>query len=209
MANHEKPQIKKLALNAALGGVLLLWLLYTLLYSLNPDNRPTAFLEFIPGILALGLLRAAGFGWQDCFLHRARLSRAGLGLLAASFIFVPLMLATGRWTGGSWQGALVYAPAIGVSQELFFRAALLPILMAALKGRPNLALVLHALLFAAWHIPKPILAGAPAGGIIGIVAVTFICGLLWGRQVQRDGTVFWLMGYHSLVLIINSFFTWG
>ena len=204
MENNKSP----LSLPIAIAGVLLLWLLYTLLYTRNADNQPGAFLEFVPGILAVALLRAAGLGWQDCYLRKAKLSRAGLGLLAASFVFVPLMLLTGRWTGGSWLAALVYAPASGVSQELFFRAALLPVLMAAFKGRPNLALAVHALLFVAWHIPKAFLAAAPLGGLIGISVVTFLCGLLWGKQVQRDGTVFWLMGYHSLILVINSFFTW-
>jgi len=47
------------------------------------------------------------------------------------------------------------------------------------------------------------------GGVIGMAVVTFISGWLWEKQVQRDRTIVWLVGYHSMLLIINSFFTWG
>ena len=195
-------------LRAALWGVLLIWLGYTVLYTLCPDDGPAALLEFLPGVLAVGILFAAGFSRKDCFLRCAPLSGAGLAWLGASLLFMPLIWLTGRWTGWDSRVALIYAPASGVSQELFFRAALLPVLLAAFKGRPLLANLTHALLFALWHVPKAALT-APLGGVIGVVMVTFMCGLLWAKQVQRDGTVLWVMWYHSLILIGNSFFTWG
>jgi len=188
--------------------VLPLGLLYALLAARLPDDGPAAFLAILPGLLAAGALRAAGFRRRDLHLRPAPLSRTGLGLLAASLVFLPVILITGRWTGWRWPAALVYAPASGISQELYFRAALLPLLTALLGGRRNAALLVHALLFAAWHLPAA-LPGAPPAGVAGIVAVTFACGLLWGTQVQRDGTVFWLMAYHSLLLAIASLFTWA
>lgn len=187
--------------------IFLIWLAYTILYTICPDDSLAILLEFIPGVLAVSVLAAAGFSRQDYYLRIAPISRTGLMLLAGYLLFMPFVLMTGRWTGWNWMEALIYAPASGISQELFFRAALLPVLLATFRSKPFLAILIHSLLFALWHVPKAYMT-APLGGLIGVVVVTFACGLLWGKQVQRDGTVVWLMGYHSILLVINSFFTW-
>jgi membrane protease YdiL (CAAX protease family) len=197
-----------LSLHSAMWGVLLLWLVYTILYTLHPSDALAAFLEFVPGVLSIAVLLVAGFQRQECYLRFAKISRTGLALLVASFPFIPLILMTGHWTGWNWMAALLFAPMSGISQELFFRAALLPVLLVNFKMKPSLALLIHSLLFALWHIPRASLT-APLGGVIGVAVVTLISGWLWGKQVQRDRTVVWLMGYHSMLLIVNSFFTWG
>jgi hypothetical protein len=210
MSISTTPPIRKslLSLRVAKWCILLLWLVYTLLYNLHPSDTLASVLEFVPGALAVGILVMSGFSLQKCYLRRAAISWPGLGLLAVSLLFMPFIWLTGRWTGWNWMDALLYAPASGISQELFFRAALLPILTASFKTKPFRAVVIQSVLFALWHVPKAYLT-APLGGTIGVIIVTFVCGILWGKQVQRDGTVIWLAGYHSLLLISNSFFTWG
>jgi len=204
------PRIRKplISLQSAMWGILAIWLAYTILYTLHPSDTLAAFLEFVPGGLAVITLVAAGFSLEDCYLQMTLISKTGLMLLGASLLFMPFIYLTGHWTGWNWMAALIYAPASGISQELFFRAALLPVLLTTFKAKPTLALLIHSLLFALWHFPKVYMT-APLGGVIGVVGVTFMCGLLWGKQVQHDRTVVWLMGYHSLLLITNSFFTWG
>jgi len=210
MSTSTTPKIRKplLSLRSAMWNILLIWLAYTILYTLHPSDALAAFLEFVPGVLAVTTLVAAGLSLQECYLRTAPISRTGLMLLAASLLFMPFIWFTGRWTGWNRMAALVYAPASGISQELFFRAALLPVLLATFKTKPFLAILIHSLFFTLWHVPKAYMT-APLGGVIGVVVVTFVCGLLWGKQVQRDRTVVWLIGYHSILLIINSFFTWG
>ncbi len=197
-----------LSLRSALWLVLLLWAVYTFIYTYHNDNNAIAFLEFIPGLLGVAALLAAGLSLKDCFLHPARISWKGALWLGASLLILPVMWITGRWVGWHPVDALLYAPASGISQELFFRAALLPILLAVLPGRPTLATLLHALIFAAWHLPKAFMT-APLPGAVGVAVVTFICGLVWAKQVQQDRTVYWLMAFHSIILIVNTFFTWS
>jgi len=197
-----------LSLRSALSLILLIWLSDTLIYTLQTENTPAAFLQFLPGALAVAVLFAAGLSIQDCYLRPAPLSRTGLMLLGASLLLMPILWLTGRWIGWNWMDALIYAPASGISQELFFRAGLLPVLLATLPAKPTRAITLHALLFSAWHVPKVIMT-APIGGIISVAAVTFVAGFLWAKQVRHDKSVFWLMGFHSIILFINSFFTWG
>ncbi len=201
-------RLPRLSLRLALVSILLVWLAYTILYTWHPGDAWAAILEFLPGLLGLIVLSAAGFSLEECYLRSAPITRTGLVLLAISMLFTPLIWLTGRWVGWNALAALVYAPASGISQELFFRASLLPVFIAIFKSKPWLGITIHALLFALWHAPTTYLT-APLGGLIAVVMVTFICGLLWGKQVQHDRTVLWLMGYHSLILFVNSFLTWG
>jgi membrane protease YdiL (CAAX protease family) len=182
---------------------------YTVVYSLHPSDPLAAVLEIIPGILAVCTLVVAGFQRETYYLHIAPISRAGAALLVTSIIFVPFVLLSGRWTGWNWTAALIFAPASAIAQELFFRSGLLPILIATVKKRPFYAILIQSILFAVWHIPNAYMGGAPVVGVIAVVVVTFLCGLLWSSQVQRDGTVIWVMMYHTLLLMINSLFTWG
>ena len=81
---------------ALLGSLVLLWLLYTVLYTFHPSDDLAVFLEFIPGGLAIGILVATGLSPKDWYLRVGRISRRGLVLLAALFAFMPFILLTGR-----------------------------------------------------------------------------------------------------------------
>jgi hypothetical protein len=200
-------QKTRLSQPLAFGIVFLAGLLFTALTLLTNETL-ASFVNLIPGILAVAVLLAAGFRLEDCFLKPGKLSGRGGLYLLVTILMMPILYLTGRWTGWDWTAALFHAPASAVSQELFFRCALLPVCLVIMKGKPVAGVLLHAFLFALWHLPKVAQAGQLAG-IIAVVVFTFICGILWGLQVQRDRTVFWLVGLHALVLVINSMFTWG
>jgi membrane protease YdiL (CAAX protease family) len=163
----------------------------------------SALLGFLPGILGVGALSAAGPSRQDCYLEIEPLSWKGFGVLAAVFVFaLAVVLPFGAWQGWNWKAALVYAPASGISQELFFRASLLPALESTLEKRKRLALILHSVLFGLWHI-GPLFVGAPAWAVVAVMFVPFLSGLGWGWQVQHDRTVVWAMLQHSLIWVIG------
>jgi len=200
-------------LRTAAGLVVLLWLAYTALQTLfvmqHLSEALAAILGFIPGILGVSALLVAGLTPGDCHLRVAPLSRMGLAVLAAVFFFaLAAILPFGVWTGWNWIAAFVYAPASGISQELFFRAALLPAIMVTFKNRPFLALVLHSALFGLWHI-GPLFVGAPLWAVVAILFVPFLLGIGWGWQVQWDKTVVWAMVQHSLIWIIGSPFSFN
>lgn len=186
---------------------MLLWVSYTVLQTLfvtgNVSEPWLTFLGFAPGAVGIAVLMAAGQTKEQLFLQVAPLSRAGLLVLTGIFIFaLAVVLPFGIWQGWNWVAALVYAPASGVSQELFFRAALLPAFLTVFKQRPQFALVLHSLLFSLWHI-GPLFLGAPVWAVIAVMFVPFVCGIGWGWQVQRDRTVIWAMVQHSLIWVVG------
>jgi hypothetical protein len=140
----------RLQVPVAVGIILLLWLGYTVLQTLflvlQLDETLVSILEFIPGILGVGVLLKAGFSKADLFLRPAWPSWKGLLLLGVFSLVWPFVLSTGRWIGWDWQAALLQG-AGGISQELFFRAALLPAFLVLFKYRPLLALLSHVVLF--------------------------------------------------------------
>lgn len=191
----------------AVGLVILIWIGYTTLQTLSVlqlvSEAMSALLSFVPGILGVAVLLAAGLSRQDCFLRLERLSWAGFAVLVAVFFLaLAAVLPAGEWQGWDWTAALIYAPASGVSQELFFRSALLPAVQLALRKRVRLALVVHSLLFGLWHI-GPLFLGAPIWAVLAVMFVPFVCGIGWGWQVQRDRTVVWAMIQHSLIWVIG------
>jgi membrane protease YdiL (CAAX protease family) len=191
----------------AVGLVVLLWIGYTALQTLSVVGRmgapAAALLGFLPGILGVGVLLVAGFSCEDCSLQIMPLSRRGFAVLAAVFVFaLAAILPAGVWQGWSWVAALVYAPAGGIAQELFFRAALLPAVEWVLNRRSGLALILHSVLFGLWHI-GPLFVGAPVWAVIAVVIVPFLSGIGWGWQVRHDRTVLWAMVQHSLIWVIG------
>jgi membrane protease YdiL (CAAX protease family) len=199
--------VLKLRSITTVAGVLLLWAAYTILQTLFVvgvvSEGWSAFLGFLPGILGVGALWAAGSSRQDCYLEIEPLSWKGFGVLAAVFVFaLVVVLPFGAWQGWSWKAALIYAPASGISQELFFRASLLPALERALEKRKRLALILHSVLFGLWHI-GPLFVGAPVWAVVAVMFVPFLSGLGWGWQVQHDRTVVWAMVQHSLIWVIG------
>jgi membrane protease YdiL (CAAX protease family) len=188
--------------------ILLLLIAYAVVYTVQLNDALAAFLEFLPGIFGILILLVSGFNNRDLYLQKASISRRGaLFLSAFTLVLIPILL-TGDWAGWHWLPFLVYAPASGIAQELFFRAALLPFLMKISKGKALSAVVIQAVLFTLWHVPLAF-AQAPMAGAISVVVVTFIGGIIWGWQVQHDKTVYWAMVQHIVYLMIMSFFSWG
>jgi hypothetical protein len=194
-------------------GILALWLAFTVLQSailagVYKDPLAT-LLSFIPGILGIALLLRVGFTREELFLRLGRISRASL-LLYATLLLVSftIVLPTGVYTGWNPLAALVYAPASAINQELFFRCALLPVFLRAFKGKTWMAIVFHSLLFGLWHIGV-YFSGAPLASVLMVMFIPFVFGLAWGWQAQHDRTVIWAILYHSLLLFLNSFYTWG
>jgi hypothetical protein len=103
---------------------------YTLYFALDPGGILGGLPGFIPGVLGVGALLAAGFRPVDCYLRAAPISRGGFFVLVAvTFLLVPI-LSAGQWVG--------WSP--------------LPALLTTFKGRILLALAAHSALFALWHL---------------------------------------------------------
>jgi hypothetical protein len=181
--------------------VVALWLPYTALNMLFPSPALTYSFGLVFATCALVTLRLAGFSRQELYLVTALPSRQGGALLLALMLFIPLALLAGR--GQAWHplDALVYAPLSGVAQELYFRSALLPVLLRRYPARPWLALSLQALAFALWHARA--FRVAPPAQAIGALLLLCGAGLLWGWQVRRDGTVLYAAAQHTLFLIVQ------
>lgn len=193
----------------ALAITLLMAVLYAVLDVLQLPEPRQSLLAFIPGGVSLLALFAAGMSRDECNLRLKRLSRGGMiALGVVTVLMLPILASSSGFTGWRWLPALVYAPASGVAQELYFRASLLPGLQRVFKGRHTPALLLHALIFIGFHYRT--FQALPSLGIVLVVAtVLFLAGCGWGWQVQRDRTVVWAMLQHSLFLILMSMFDWG
>ena len=189
--------------------VLLAWLVYSLLFVLYLPEPWASLLGFLPGLLALGALALAGFYCERAYLRIRRPTPAGLAMLAALFLpMIPVVVSgflQAGWAGWDWRQALLYAPASGVAQELYFRAALLPAL-EWLLDRPRRALLLSSLMFSLFH--AGMFTVAPPAAAVSALLVTFLAGLGWGWQVQRDRTVLWAMLHHALLQLILRLFDW-
>lgn len=194
---------------AALIVTLAMGVAYTVLDTLQPPEPILSILAFIPGAISLITLFATGLSRVDANLRLARLSWPGAGVLAAVTIFMlPILGSSTSWIGWHWLPALVYAPASGIAQELYFRSALLPAVERMLPGRRPIALLLHSAIFVGFHYRT--FRALPSVGIALIVAtVLFTAGCGWGWQVQRDWTVVWAIVQHSLFLMLMSMFGWG
>jgi membrane protease YdiL (CAAX protease family) len=193
---------------AALAVTLAMAAVYTALDVLSLPEPLFALLAFIPGTTSLGALALAGLTRPGLNLRLARISGVGLAALAATTILLlPILGSSTTWLGWRWVPALVYAPASGIAQELYFRSALLPGLEHALKGRRLLSLVVHAAIFVGFHVRTfRALPSLPLGVLVA--AVLFLAGCGWGWQVQRDRTVLWAMLQHSLFLMLMSLVDW-
>jgi membrane protease YdiL (CAAX protease family) len=190
--------------------VLVLWLAYTAtqtLLVLERLDEPTATtLGLLFGFAALVRLRQVGWSLADCHLRPRGLSPRGAAALGWLLVLWPSVLATGEWTGWDLSRALTHGLG-GASQELFFRAALLPLLVIALGGRTRRALVVHALLFTVWHAGALLVTPADAiAGAVAILVVAFLAGLSWGWQTLHDRTVWWALGQHALLWVVGSMF---
>lgn len=211
--NSNLHPLKTTRLKIAFAMVMFLWLIYTILQTLLTleiiSEDIFSIISFLPGIAAVVALLTHGFKLKDCFLTFAQPSKKGLILLSAVCIFaLAMILPFGIWRGWNWKAAVIYAPASGISQELFFRSALLPILIKLLGERFKVALFTHSIFFALWHI-GPLFLGAPIWAVVAIMVVPFISGLGWGWIVKHDQTVIWNMVQHSLIWVIAGQFSYG
>ncbi len=194
----------------AFGIVLALWAVYTVMEALAQSGRlpplEGLLLELIPGLLGVAALGLNGMTRGDCFLRWGRISRPGLIVQGIAFVLLLGVPFSGGWIGWDPVRALVYAPLGVITQELYFRAALLPALIRQTGGRTWLALVLHTLLFGLWHT-GPLVNGYPLAGIVLVMTVPMFAGLAWGWQAQRDRTIVWGLFFHGIILFLNAFFT--
>ena len=190
-----------------------IWLLYTIVQSLMLSGMITqmagVILGFVPGILAIWVLRSEGLTWEGVYLRFNPISLKGLFLFTGFLVFYWLVvIPTGSFVGWRAGEALFFAPLGAISQEIFFRSSLLPALCLVFPGRFWVALSIHAVLFGLWHIGA-IFAGAPWVSALPVMLVPFLFGLGWGWQVWHDRTVVWSILHHTLLLVIMSFYIWG
>ena len=205
----EKTKLSNLPFPVALLITLIMGVFYTWV-DLRQFPEPTqSLLAFIPGLASLGVLFAAGLRRDKLNLQLASLSGAGAGALGiTTILLLPILVSSSAYIGWRWVPALVYAPASGIAQELYFRSALLGGLERAMPGRKVAALITHSLVFIGFHLRT--FLSLPSLGI-GIVVgtVLFLAGCGWGWQVQRDRTILWAALQHSLFLMVMSMFDWA
>lgn len=193
----------------ALAVTLLMGIAITVLDVLQPAEPTLSILAFLPGLISIAALSASGLNRSVLYLRVAKISLPGLAaLLAATLLLLPILGSSTGWTGWHWLPGLVYAPASGIAQELYFRASLLPALERAVQGKRMLAILLHAVIFVGYHFRT--FRALPSIPVAILVAfVLFAAGSSWAWQVQRDRTVVWAMSQHSLFLMLMSMFEWA
>ena len=191
--------------------VFFLWMVYTFIYTMDLGGFAAALFELIPGLLGVALLTGLGYKYSDRYLQGKKLSRQGLIMLAVLCLglLAPLIpaLAEGQRASFHWLPVLVYAPASALAQELFFRSALLPVFIRCSPTKRS-GILLHAVLFGLWHLPRAYLASPinPFLGAAAVSIVTFLIGMGWGWQVDRDKTIFWVLVQHTLFLMILALY---
>ncbi len=180
----------------------------TVLDVLQPAEPVLSILAFIPGIISIAALSASGLSRTELYLRPAKVSLSGLAVLGAvTLLLLPILGSSTVWIGWHWLPGLVYAPASGIAQEIYFRASLLPALERTMRGKKTTALLLHAVIFVGYHFRT--FRSVPSLTIVILIAIVlFIAGCGWAWQVQRDRTVVWAIGQHSLFLMLMSMFEW-
>jgi membrane protease YdiL (CAAX protease family) len=188
---------------------LIMGVAITVLDVLQPTEPILSILAFIPGIISIAALSASGLSRAELNLRFTRISLPGLLVLAAITVLMLLILGSSTgWTGWHWLPGLVYAPASGIAQEIYFRGSLLPALERASRGKKVVAILLQSVLFVGYHFRT--FRSVPSLPIaILVAAVLFTAGCGWAWQVQRDRTVFWTIAQHSLFLMLMSMFEWA
>lgn len=194
---------------AALSITLIMGIALTVLDVLQPTEPVLSILALIPGIISIAALSASGLSRAELYLRLTWISLPGLLVLAAITGFLlPILGSSTGWSGWHWLPGLVYAPASGIAQEIYFRGSLLPALERAVHGNKLAAILLHAVVFVGYHFRT--FRSVPSLPIaILVAAVLFTAGCGWAWQVQRDRTVFWTIAQHSLFLALMSMFDWA
>ncbi len=193
----------------ALVVTLAMALFYTVLDTRQPPEPVLSLLAFVPGCVSLLALSAAGMTRSELNLRLLPISRPGLIALASvTILLLPILGSSTAWLGWRWLPVLVYAPASGIAQELYFRSSLLPALERTFAGKKKVALLVHAAIFIGFHFRtfRSISELAPA---MVVATVLFLAGCAWGWQVQKDRTVIWAMIQHSAFLVLMSMFDWA
>lgn len=188
---------------------LLMGVCITVLDVLQPREPALSILAFIPGVTSIVALFASGMSRTELYLLPAKASVLGLVVLAATtLLLLPILISSSGWTGWHWLPGLVYAPASGIAQEIYFRASLLPSLERILHGKKVFAILLQSVIFVGYHFRT--FRSVPSFSIAILVAsVLFAAGCGWAWQVQKDRTVFWAIAQHSLFLMLMSMFEWA
>jgi len=160
----------------------------------------------IPGIVGINVLLSSVFNKEMLFLRFRHLSKEGGIVLSLTFLVLIPMIMTSQWRGWDWYYTFIEAPISGITQELFFRAVLLPVCLKIFQEKIKLGIIFHSVLFSLWHIG--VFWTAPIGAAIFVCLVPFVAGLAWGWEAQRDKTIIWTILVHTLILVISSFFIW-
>lgn len=202
-------QLHKFNLSWARFIILFLWIFYSTFQILFLDQPFVDLIGFMVGAISIISLIAAGFSTRDCYLRFTPISKKGAVLYAVTFLlWLAMVIPTGGKPHWDWLSVFVYAPATSVTQELFFRSALLPLLLTIFKGNFKAALIAHSFLFGIWHMGV-FTTNAPISIAIIVVMVPMFFSMAWGWQTQRDGTVVWAILHHTSLQIVMRLFTWG
>lgn len=198
-----------LPFGSALAITLTMGVLITVVDVLQPSEPLLSILAFIPGLISIAALSASGLSLDKRYLTLRWISAPGLLALAiTTILLLPILGSSTEWCGWKWLPALVYAPASAIAQEIYFRGSLLPALEQALRGKKIAALLLHAVVFVGYHFRTfRSVTSVPIAVLIAVVLFAAGCG--WAWQVQKDRTVVWAIGQHSLFLMLMSMFEWN
>lgn len=208
--NQSQPQTQRpLPFAVALAITLIMGLAITWIDVLQPAEPLLSILAFIPGLISIAALLLSGMSRASLYLHPGRISSQGLlALMATTVLLLPILGSNTGFVGWKWLPALVYAPASGIAQEIYFRGSLLPALERTMKNKRAIALLLHAVVFVGYHFRT--FRSVPSLPLALLVAVVlFLAGCGWAWQVQRDKTILWAAAQHSLFLMTMSMFEWG
>ena len=193
----------------ALLAVAVLFVLFTVLEFVQPGEPVYALLSLIIAACGVVSVRAAGLSWHEMRVRFAPLSLVGGALLAAAtLLMLPILASSSGFVGWRWLPALVYAPLSGIAQEVFFRGTMLPTLERAMPQRQVLSLLMHNVLFVAWHLRTFTLLPSLTAALV-VATVLFLAGTAWALQVRHDGTILWSTAQHSLFLVVMSMFDWA
>jgi len=125
-----------LPFSGALVVTLIMGIGITVLDVFQPAEPALSILAFIPGAISIAALSPSGLRRAELYLHPAKASLSGLVVLAATtLLLLPILGSSTGWTGWHWLPGIVYAPASGIAQEIYFRASLLPALERVLQGK--------------------------------------------------------------------------
>jgi len=208
--NQSRHQMQQpLPFAVALVITLIMSLVITWIDVLQPVEPILSILSFIPGLISITTLLLSGMSRANLYLRLDKISSQGLFvLIATTVLLLPILGSSTGFGGWKWLPALVFAPASGIAQEIYFRGSLLPALEKSVNDKKGIALLIHAMVFVGYHFRT--FRSVPSLPVAMLVAVVlFLAGCGWAWQVQRDKTIVWAAAQHSLFLMIMSMFEWG